>query len=149
MFSNKSFLALATLGVAFLPIQVKAQSLPAHTVLAFNLKTCPKGWTAYAPAEGAFVVGVGGTFSLGAGGAASMDKWVLTPAELPSFSASGLYGNVPFSEDAASPTNPRAFTISSNGPQVTPTNVVVNGGTTPPQPIPPPKYAGLKFCEKQ
>ena len=42
-----------------------AQSLPEHTVLAFNLAKCPKGWIEFSPAAGAIVVGVGDSFQLG------------------------------------------------------------------------------------
>jgi hypothetical protein len=43
-----SFVVL--LGTSTLPAQ--AQDLPEHTVLAFNLPECPKGWVEYAAAAG-------------------------------------------------------------------------------------------------
>ena len=58
-----SLFSFAVLSVAALPAQ--AQNLPEHTVLAFNLPACPKGWVEYAPAAGAFVVGVGDSYQLG------------------------------------------------------------------------------------
>jgi hypothetical protein len=61
-----SVLSFVILSVATLPAQ--AQDLPEHTVLAFNLPTCPKGWVEFAPAAGAFVVGVGDSFRLGRNG---------------------------------------------------------------------------------
>ena len=62
-----SFAILATATV----LPAHAQSLPEHTVLAFNLAKCPKGWIEYAPAAGAIVVGVGDTFQLGRTGVSS------------------------------------------------------------------------------
>ena len=59
-----SFVAL--LSTSTLPAQ--AQDLPEHTVLAFNLSACPKGWVAFAPAAGAFIAGVGDTYQLGRNG---------------------------------------------------------------------------------
>jgi hypothetical protein len=61
-----SVFSFVILSVATLPAQ--AQDLPEHTVLAFNLTSCPKGWVEFAPAAGAFVVGVGDAFQLGRGG---------------------------------------------------------------------------------
>ena len=58
-----SVFSFVLLCVATLPAQ--AQDLPEHTVLAFNLPSCPKGWVEFAPAAGAFVVGVGDAFQLG------------------------------------------------------------------------------------
>jgi hypothetical protein len=62
-----SVFSFVILSAATLPAQ--AQDLPEHTVLAFNLTSCPKGWVEFAPAAGAFVVGVGDAFQLGRGGA--------------------------------------------------------------------------------
>lgn len=59
-----SFVAL--LSTSTLPAQ--AYDLPEHTVLAFNLSACPKGWVAFAPAAGAFIAGVGDTYQLGRNG---------------------------------------------------------------------------------
>jgi hypothetical protein len=56
-------LSLVLLSTSILPAQ--AQDLPEHTVLAFNLAACQKGWIPYTPAAGAFVVGVGDTYQLG------------------------------------------------------------------------------------
>jgi hypothetical protein len=50
-------LSIALLGAATLPAE--AYDLPEHTVLAFNLPACPKGWVEYAPAAGALVAGIG------------------------------------------------------------------------------------------
>ena len=61
-----SAFSFVILSIATLPAQ--AQDLPEHTVLAFNLTSCPKGWVEFAPAAGAFVVGVGDAFQLGRGG---------------------------------------------------------------------------------
>src|SRR5258708_10560077 len=61
-----SVFSFVILSAATLPAQ--AQDLPEHTVLAFNLTSCPKGWGEFAPAAGAFVVGVGDAFQLGRGG---------------------------------------------------------------------------------
>ena len=61
-----SLFSFVILSAATLPAQ--AQDLPEHTVLAFNLTSCPKGWVEFAPAAGAFVVGVGDAFQLGRGG---------------------------------------------------------------------------------
>src|SRR6476620_2279893 len=58
--------SIALLGAATLPAE--AYDLPEHTVLAFNLPACPKGWVEYAPAAGAFVVGVGDSYQLGRAG---------------------------------------------------------------------------------
>jgi hypothetical protein len=58
-----SLFSLVLLSIASLPAQ--AQDLPEHTVLAFNLAACPKGWRPYTPAAGAFVVGVGDAYQLG------------------------------------------------------------------------------------
>jgi hypothetical protein len=58
-----SLFSLVLLSTSTLPAM--AHDLPEHTVLAFNLATCPKGWIPYAPAAGAFVVGVGDTYQLG------------------------------------------------------------------------------------
>jgi hypothetical protein len=62
-----SLFSFVLLSAATLPAE--AQNLPEHTVLAFNLSACPKGWVPYAPAAGAFVVGVGDSYQLGRGGA--------------------------------------------------------------------------------
>jgi hypothetical protein len=64
-----SVFSFVVLSAATLPAQ--AQNLPEHTVLAFNLPSCPKGWVEYAPAAGALVVGVGDSFQLGRGGVGS------------------------------------------------------------------------------
>lgn len=61
-----SLFSFVLLSAATLPAE--AYDLPEHTVLAFNLSVCPKGWVPYAPAAGAFVVGVGDSFQLGRGG---------------------------------------------------------------------------------
>jgi hypothetical protein len=61
-----SLFSFVLLSAATLPAE--AQDLPEHTVLAFNLTACPKGWVEYTPAAGAFVVGVGDSFQLGRGG---------------------------------------------------------------------------------
>ena len=61
-----SLFSFVLLSAATLPAE--AYDLPEHTVLAFNLSACPKGWVQYAPAAGAFVVGVGDPFQLGRGG---------------------------------------------------------------------------------
>ena len=66
--------SLILLSAATLPAQ--AQDLPEHTVLAFNLPTCPKGWVEYTPAAGAFVVGVGDSIQLGRNGASPMNAAV-------------------------------------------------------------------------
>jgi hypothetical protein len=66
-----SVFSFVVLSVTILPAQ--AQDLPEHTVLAFNLTSCPKGWVEYAPAAGAYVVGVGETFSLGRGSGGPMN----------------------------------------------------------------------------
>jgi hypothetical protein len=58
-----SLFSFVLLSAATLPAE--AYDLPEHTVLAFNLSSCPKGWVQYAPAAGAFVVGVGDSFQLG------------------------------------------------------------------------------------
>ena len=50
--------------------------LPEHTVMAFNLPACPKGWVEYAPAAGALVVGVGDSFQLGRGSVGSTNVTV-------------------------------------------------------------------------
>ena len=42
--------SVVLLSAAALPAQAK--ELPEHTVLAFNLPECPKGWVEYAPAAG-------------------------------------------------------------------------------------------------
>ena len=55
--------AFALASTATLPAE--AYDLPEHTVLAFNLPACPKGWAEYIPAAGAVLVGVGDTFKLG------------------------------------------------------------------------------------
>ena len=68
------FLSLILLSAATLSAQ--AQDLPEHTVLAFNLQACPKGWAEYTPAAGAFVVGVGDAFQLGKNGAGPMNATV-------------------------------------------------------------------------
>jgi hypothetical protein len=60
-----SVFSFVVLSAAAFPAQ--AQNLPEHTVLAFNLPACPKGWVEYAPAAGAFVVGVGDAFQRGRG----------------------------------------------------------------------------------
>ena len=62
-----SLFSLILLSAATLPAQ--AYDLPEHAVLAFNLPACPKGWVEYAPAAGAFVVGVGDSIQLGRNGA--------------------------------------------------------------------------------
>ncbi len=59
-----SLFSILLLSAAGLPAQ--AQDLPEHTVLAFNLPACPKGWQEYAPAAGALVAGAGSPFQLGA-----------------------------------------------------------------------------------
>jgi len=59
-------ISIVFLGASCFPAH--AQDLPEHTVLAFNLPSCPKGWQEYAPAAGALVAGVGNTFQLGANG---------------------------------------------------------------------------------
>jgi hypothetical protein len=69
-----SVFSFVLLGAATLPAQ--AQNLPEHTVLAFNLAACPKGWVEYAPAAGALVVGVGDSFQLGRGRVGSTDVTV-------------------------------------------------------------------------
>ena len=69
-----SLFSLIILGAATLPAQ--AYDLPEHTVLAFNLPACPKGWVEYAPAAGAFVVGVGDSIQLGRNGAGPMNATV-------------------------------------------------------------------------
>jgi len=61
-----SLLSIVLLSTAYVPAQ--AQDLPEHTVLAFNLSACPKGWQEYTPAAGALVGGVGSSFQLGANG---------------------------------------------------------------------------------
>ena len=61
-----SLFSFVLLSAATLPAE--AYDLPEHTVSAFNLSACPKGWVQYAPAAGAFVVGVGDSFQLGRGG---------------------------------------------------------------------------------
>ena len=61
-----SLFSFVLLSAATIPAE--AYDLPEHTVLAFNLSACPKGWVQYAPAAGAFVVGVGDSFQLGRGG---------------------------------------------------------------------------------
>ena len=66
-----SLFSLIILSAATLPAH--AQDLPEHTVLAFNLQACPKGWAEYTPAAGAFVVGVGDAFQLGKNGAGPMN----------------------------------------------------------------------------
>ena len=43
-------LSFVLLSTATLPAQAK--ELPEHTVLAFNLTACPKGWVEYAAAAG-------------------------------------------------------------------------------------------------
>ena len=48
-----SLFSFVLLSAATLPAE--AYDLPEHTVLAFNLSACPKGWVQYAPAAGAFV----------------------------------------------------------------------------------------------
>jgi hypothetical protein len=42
---------------------IQTGSLPAHAVMAFNLTSCPAGWTEYAPARGRFVRGIDTTGS--------------------------------------------------------------------------------------
>jgi hypothetical protein len=42
---------------------IQTGSLPARAVMAFNLSTCPAGWTEYAPARGRFVRGIDTTGS--------------------------------------------------------------------------------------
>lgn len=61
-----SVFSFVVLSAATLPAQ--AQNLPEHTVLAFNLSSCPKGWVEYAPAAGALVAGVGDSVHLGRNG---------------------------------------------------------------------------------
>ena len=55
--------SIVLLTAATLPAE--AQDLPEHTVLAFNLPACPKGWQEYAPAAGALVAGIGDSVQLG------------------------------------------------------------------------------------
>ena len=43
------FFSISLLIAASLPAQAK--ELPDHTVLAFNLPACPKGWVEYAAAK--------------------------------------------------------------------------------------------------
>ena len=43
-------LSFSVLVAASLPAQAK--ELPEHTVLAFNLPACPKGWAEFTPAAG-------------------------------------------------------------------------------------------------
>ena len=69
-----SMFSLILLSAATLPAEAK--DLPEHTVLAFNLSACPKGWVEYTPAAGAFVVGVGDSFQLGKNGAGPMNATV-------------------------------------------------------------------------
>ena len=69
-----SLFSLILLSSATLPAQ--AYDLPEHTVLAFNLPACPKGWVEYTPAAGALVVGVGDSIQLGRNGASPMNAAV-------------------------------------------------------------------------
>ena len=48
-----TLLSFVVVTAATLPAE--AYDLPEHTVLAFNLSVCPKGWVEYAPAAGALV----------------------------------------------------------------------------------------------
>lgn len=144
---------IALLVVGCLPLGARADVLlPKHTVLAFNLKACPSGWVPYAPAAGAVAMGVGDKITLGAQGAASMDKWVLGTNQIPTFSmqSSGL-GHWPVSTGAENALSPVIVLVQSVPPntQVTPYTLTVSGGSGSVQPIPLPKVSGLLYCENQ
>ena len=61
-----TLLSIVVVTAATLPAE--AYDLPEHTVLAFNLSVCPKGWVEYAPAAGALVAGIGNSLQLGPNG---------------------------------------------------------------------------------
>lgn len=150
MFHNKILLGVVVLGSTWMPMLANAESFPKHAVLAFNLAKCPEGWTLYSPAKGAFVVGVGEPFKLGAGGASSMDKWILTSDQLPSLEASATVSHWPVDpgiENTASAAWALMETINP-GLQLNPLTLTVSGGKENPKPIPLPKVSGLLFCEK-
>jgi len=144
--------ALAFIAAACLPVSTQADVLlPKHTVLAFNLKECPNGWKPYAPAAGAFAVGVGGNFALGSGGAPSMDKWVLTPTQIPTLSGQINLGQLPLSAGAEDAKSAYSAVMTQARPdlQDNPFPAPVKVGTDNPQPLPMPKVAGLLYCENQ
>jgi hypothetical protein len=69
--------------------EAAALATPAGAVLAFDLPACPSGWTAYAPAAGRNVIGVGAgpglsTRTLGQTG--GEESHVLSTAEMPAHS---------------------------------------------------------------
>ena len=148
MLSVRKSLALALVTSAWLPFNAQAQTLPAHTVLSFNLTACPKGWVPYKAAAGAVVMGYDNAkIKLGGGGPASMDQWVLTAQQIPPIS--GTVGTWPVSYTIQGGNGAVYWALmQANGtPGIT--NYTFTVGSGSPQAIPLPKYAGLLFCEMQ
>lgn len=117
-----------------------SSGIPSGAVMPFNLASCPSGWSAFASAQGRFVVGTGGGYALGNTGGA--ENVTLTVNEMPSHTH-----NTYSSDNAASPrTYPYAgqmgnYSVNSSGG---PTQA--RGGDQPHENRPP--YVALLYCQK-
>lgn len=65
----------------------KNTAIPAGAVMAFDLDTCPEGWSVLASAAGRFVVGAGTEYSKGSTG--GLNSVTLTTAQMPKHTHSG------------------------------------------------------------
>lgn len=132
--------------------------IPSGAVMAFNLATCPTGWTAYANATGRAIIGTGNYFETytpdvrswsfsqnyllnDTGGAAS---WQLDINEMPSHDHGILMRPSVF--DALSTAGPTDnVAVSPAGPSA-PVNTQATGGGQPHENRMP--FIALTYCEK-
>ena len=66
------------------------ETVPAGGVMAFNLASCPTGWSLYGAANGRTIIGVGGGYTLGDIG--GEETHTLSIAEMPSHTHGRRYG---------------------------------------------------------
>lgn len=116
--------------------------MPSGAVMAFNLSSCPSGWSPLIAARGRFVIGTGtlgsDTYSLGATGGSA--RHTLTISEMPSHTHKHPY-SVEANIAGGSLTRATLTGSASNGLEVTQT-----GGNQPHENRPP--YLALLYCEK-
>ena len=111
-------------------------AIPPGAVMAFNLASCPSGWSAYTAGVNRMIVGSGSSYSLGATGGAATH--VLTVNEMPAHTHGLAYawvvpGGSSSAAGSAGPTKDHDITSSV-------------GGGQPHNNMPP--YVALLYCQK-
>ncbi|MCW0236533.1 MAG: hypothetical protein OJJ21_23250 [Ferrovibrio sp.] len=119
---------------------------PAGSVMAFNLASCPSGWTALNDSAGRFIVGVGtlGPDNYSLGGTGGEARHTLSVAEIPSHTHSMAtldLGANPYSGGATKGPYNRSWGPGETAPPTEPT-----GGGEPHENRPP--YLALLYCQK-